>query len=72
VVRGVEDGGGMRREVVGVDWVFNAWGGQHSGLYADWENDDAVARRICALEGLPSVRAPLVMEGGSFHVDGEG
>lgn len=61
----VVDGAGGRR---GVDWGFNAWG----GIYASWERDEGVAARILELEGTDRYRAPLVLEGGSVHVDGEG
>jgi agmatine deiminase len=56
-------------EVRAVDWHFNSWG--QIGLAA-WDRDDMVARKICEVEGVDRCRAPLVMEGGSFHVDGEG
>jgi agmatine deiminase len=56
----------------GVDWIFNAWGGRSGGLYAPWANDDLVAARVCELEGALRYRAPLVLEGGAIHVDGEG
>ncbi|HVY97348.1 MAG TPA: agmatine deiminase [Solirubrobacterales bacterium] len=65
----VVDGGGGRR---GVDWEFNAWGGAEGGLYASWDRDDAAAARVLELEGADRYRAPLVLEGGSIHVDGEG
>lgn len=52
----------------GVDWRFNAWG----GLYADWQRDEAVAARVLEAEGAERYRAPLVLEGGSIHVDGDG
>jgi agmatine deiminase len=65
----VVDGGGGRR---GVDWRFNAWGGHDGGLYASWERDDQVASRVLEIEGAGRYRAPLVLEGGSIHVDGEG
>ena len=55
-----------------MDWVFNAWGGLDGGLYFPWANDDLVAAKVCDLEGAPRYRAPLVLEGGSIHVDGEG
>jgi agmatine deiminase len=64
----VDDAGGIR----GVDWEFNAWGGRRGGLYSDWTADDAVAAAVCALEGCDRYRAPLVLEGGAIHVDGEG
>ncbi len=56
---------GARR---GVDWDFNAWG----GLYSDFEADRQLAAALLAVEGMDRYRAPLVMEGGSFHSDGEG
>lgn len=65
----VLDGGGRRR---GVDWRFNAWGGHEGGLYAPWERDDRVAAKVLEVEGADRYRAPLVLEGGSIHVDGEG
>ncbi len=56
----------------GVDWHFNAWGGTVNGLYADWSLDDAMAGKLLSLRGEGRYRAPLVLEGGSIHVDGEG
>jgi agmatine deiminase len=65
----VVDGRGERR---GVDWRFNAWGGLEGGLYSPWDRDDQVAARVLEIEGAGRYRAPLVLEGGSIHVDGEG
>ncbi|HVP02232.1 MAG TPA: agmatine deiminase [Solirubrobacteraceae bacterium] len=65
----VTDGKGARR---GVDWRFNAWGGLEGGLYAEWHDDDLVAQKVLEIEGADRYRAPLVLEGGSIHVDGEG
>lgn len=65
----VVNGHGERR---GVDWHFNAWGGLVDGLYFPWDKDDAVARKVCETLGDDSYRAPIVLEGGSIHVDGEG
>jgi agmatine deiminase len=59
-------------EVRGVDWPFNAWGGRDGGLYAPWELDDQVARKVLEIEGAARYRAPLINEGGAIHVDGEG
>jgi agmatine deiminase len=64
----VDDRGGRR----GVDWRFNAWGGSHGGLYRSWERDERVAEQVLEIEGVGRYRAPLVLEGGSVHVDGEG
>ena len=60
------------REVRGVDWQFNAWGGLEGGIYFPWAQDSLVAGKVLEIEGAGRYRAPLVMEGGSFHVDGEG
>ncbi len=56
----------------GVDWEFNAWGGLVDGLYFPWNRDDQVARKICEINHDGHYRAPIVLEGGSIHVDGEG
>lgn len=63
------DGRGGRR---GVDWHFNAWGGLHGGLYFPWDRDERVARKVLEIEGMGRYRAPIVLEGGSIHVDGQG
>jgi len=62
-------GGGERR---GVDWRFNAWGGREGGLYFPWDRDERVAAKVLEVEGAGRYRAPLVLEGGAIHVDGEG
>ncbi|HEU4462477.1 MAG TPA: agmatine deiminase [Solirubrobacterales bacterium] len=59
------DGEGGRR---GVDWRFNAWG----GIYSPWDRDERVAAKVLEVEGADRYRAPIVLEGGSIHVDGEG
>jgi agmatine deiminase len=64
----VDGAGGLR----GVDWRFNAWGGREGGLYASWERDERVARKVLEIERADRYRAPIVLEGGAIHVDGEG
>ncbi len=64
----VDDRGGRR----GVDWHFNAWGGLHGGLYAPWDRDERAARKVLEVERADRYRAPIVLEGGSIHVDGQG
>ena len=64
----VDDKGGVRL----VHWGFNAWGGAYDGLYFPWDKDQMVPAKVAELERVDRYRAPLVMEGGSFHVDGEG
>jgi agmatine deiminase len=61
-----------RGELRLVDWRFNAWGGLQGGLYSLWDLDEQVAGKVAAMEGVDYYRAPLVLEGGSIHVDGEG
>lgn len=56
----------------GIDWKFNAWGGLNSGLYYPWDLDDAVPSKVLEFEGMDRYEAPIVLEGGSIHVDGEG
>ncbi len=52
----------------GVNWRFNAWGRK----YDPFDADDALAARILDRLGLRRFDAPLVLEGGSIHVDGQG
>jgi agmatine deiminase len=64
----IDDKGGRR----GIDWRFNAWGGLLGGLYFPWDRDDRAAAKVLEIEGADRYRAPIVLEGGSIHVDGEG
>ena len=64
-----DDNGNVR----GVNWSFNAWGGEVDGLYANWDLDDKVAGSFCDKQGFDYYDAvPFVLEGGSIHSDGEG
>ncbi|MDF2614278.1 MAG: agmatine deiminase [Clostridia bacterium] len=54
--------------LAGVNWIFNAWGGK----YAPWDLDNEVASKVLNHFNIKQFDAPLVMEGGSLHVDGEG
>ena len=57
----------------GIDWGFNAWGGEVDGLYPSWERDNCVARKYCdLLENDCYDKRDFICEGGSIHVDGEG
>lgn len=60
------------KHIRAVDWDFNAWGGLEGGLYFPWDLDDLVARKVADIEWLDRYKAPLVLEGGSIHVDGQG
>lgn len=61
------------REVRGVNWGFNAWGGLTDGLYFPWDLDDKMARKLCDLYDKDMYDfGNFILEGGSIHVDGEG
>jgi agmatine deiminase len=51
-----------------VDWRFNAWGEK----FHPFDQDAEIAGRVLAQLGVARYVAPLVLEGGSIHVDGEG
>ena len=61
----VTDGSGGR---IGVHFGFNAWGGKFDGF----DRDVAAGAALAARFSSRVVEAPLVMEGGSFCVDGRG
>lgn len=61
-----------RGVVRGVDWTFNAWGGLQKMMYRPWDQDDLAPAKMLEIEACDRYKAPLVMEGGSFHVDGQG
>ncbi|MCL1632085.1 agmatine deiminase family protein [Sporolactobacillus sp. CPB3-1] len=54
--------------LAGINWRFNAWGGK----YRPWYLDDALAPQLLEALAVRRFDAPLIMEGGSFHTDGEG
>ncbi len=57
----------------GVDWGFNAWGGDYDGLYTDYDRDALVAGKLCEFLGDKVIdKRDFILEGGSIHVDGEG
>jgi len=58
----------QQQQLAGVDWIHNAWGGN----YADCALDNQIAAAVIKQTNAKYFKAPLVMEGGSFHVDGEG
>lgn len=61
------------KDIRGVNWRFNAWGGLYDGLYFPWDKDDKMARKLCDLYDKDMYDAgDFVLEGGSIHVDGEG
>lgn len=55
-------------ERAGVDFRFNAWG----EAFSPYDNDAAVSEAILGHLGIRRVASPMVLEGGSIAVDGEG
>nr|WP_131782291.1 agmatine deiminase family protein [Legionella gresilensis] len=55
-------------ELAGVDWIHNAWGGN----YIDYALDNQIAAAIIKATHAKHFEASIIMEGGSFHVDGDG
>ncbi len=60
------------KEVRGLDWGFNAWGGLDEGLYFPWDKDDMAAAKMCEIEWIDRYRGPMVTEGGGLQCDGQG
>jgi agmatine deiminase len=54
--------------VGGVNWKWNAWGNK----YPDHQRDAGVARAVLEHLGMRRYSAPMILEGGAIHVDGEG
>jgi len=64
----INDAGAVR----GVAWDFNAYGGLNGGLYFPWDQDRKINRKVMEIENVDWYRAPLILEGGAIHVDGQG
>jgi agmatine deiminase len=54
--------------LAGVDWRFDGYGGAAPAF----ERDARLAEAICARLEVPRLVAPIALEGGALHVDGEG
>jgi agmatine deiminase len=61
----VRNGDGV---VAGCDWRFNGWGGKETPHDADADLATALLSEL----GLQRFAAPIVLEGGGIHVDGQG
>ncbi len=59
-------------EIRAIDWRFNSYGGLNDGAYFPWDQDELIAGKIAEIEGTDCYQAPIILEGGSIHVDGEG
>jgi agmatine deiminase len=54
--------------VAGVHWRFNAWGNKYNGF----DGDAAFGRRVIEALDMRRYEGPMVLEGGSICVDGQG
>lgn len=61
-----------RGRVAAVDWQFNNYGNKHQEPQAAYLDDTLLTERILSHLTVQRFAAPLVLEGGSIHVDGEG
>ena len=60
-------------KIRGVDFRFNAWGGEVDGLYSNYKNDDELSKKILKYLGIDGYHLNrFILEGGSIHVDGQG
>ena len=59
-------------EVRGVDFRFNAYGGEQHGASMLYAIDDMIARKILQAEQMDRYRTTFILEGGSITTDGEG
>jgi len=59
------DGSG---KLAGVDWLFNNYG----EIDLDYDNDKLIARRVLEFSQARRFEAPIILEGGAVHTDGEG
>lgn len=55
-------------DLAAVKFDFNAWGGR----WHPHDSDRLIPERLAEHFGVPLFRAPFVLEGGAFFVDGEG
>ncbi|GAB2287738.1 hypothetical protein Dimus_022099 [Dionaea muscipula] len=72
VKKHIQNSASSQRNVAGIDWNFNGWGGFDDGCYVDWSLDILVARKILEIESVPRFAHSMILEGGSIHVDGQG
>ena len=73
VVSGTDETAYEERKLAGINWEFNAWGGNYDGLYANWKKDNEIAASVLQEMNCRMFdAAPFVLEGGSIHTDGQG
>jgi agmatine deiminase len=55
-------------EIAAADFAFNSWGER----YLPYDDDARIGERLAGHLGVPRYATPMVLEGGSITVDGEG
>jgi agmatine deiminase len=73
---------GTTTTLIGLDWEFNAYGGEDDGCYWPCIKDEQIAYRMIQSlqQHIPNIPtniqqekvASLILEGGSIHTDGQG
>lgn len=58
------------RNVRGVDWSFNAWGGELGGCFSTWDKDNAIASAVLGLVGAERYKANIILEVRKYHFVG--
>lgn len=56
------------REIIMLNWQYNAWGGKYPPYNQDNKVNDYIKRCL----NIPSISHDFILEGGSFEVNGEG
>lgn len=61
------------KKLRGVDFRFNAWGGEVDGLYSNWDDDDKISSIFLKRYKIQAYTHPkFIFEGGSIACDGDG
>jgi agmatine deiminase len=55
-----------------IQWRFNAWGGLYHPVTRDLGIPRDISADACSVEMRDRYAAPIVLEGGAIHVDGQG
>ena len=56
-----------QKKLGGVDWEFNGW-----GKFSPHDSDNKIAKFMMDKSSATYFKSPMVLEGGSIHVDGSG
>lgn len=58
----------LTRERIATDWLYNAWGDK----YPPYDLDNTIPRKMADFLQIGRVAIPMVLEGGSIEVNGQG